>query len=789
MEQQQRMQPGVGPQPRPCCNITKFRKIALAFDEAIDPLEAEKWLTEMEKLFPVFECTDDQKVIYATFMLQGIANDWWQMEKRIHEHDANPYTWERFKNAFNEKYFPRSVRLQKQRKFSKLEQGNKTVAEYEAKFTKLSKFASAFEADEDSKVVPFELPTFGVVLNKALLVESGLTRAQEEKEENYKKRPSSTNFQTNNSSKGNAKRQNTSSVGSWGSRTVGGSVDKQNDRVQCTRCNGFHRYNECRWITGACFSCGQQGHRIADCPNRKGHKIEQKTWTNKEALTDKGSLGSQKKNGGHKPKTQGRVYALTQQDVQTSNTVVSGTVLVSSVYAHVLFDSGATNSFVSMGFVEKHGWKCVSREIDLCIETPIGGVMVAYLICKSRVVSIDDRKLLVDLTVLDMRDFDIILGMDWLATNYASVDCRGKRVVFQIPNQPKFCFVGSGVNTPLLVISALQARRLLRNGYEGYLASVRDTRETELKLEAILVVKEFPDVFPEELLGLPLDTEIEFAIELIPGTGPISKAPYRMAPAELKELKEQLQELLDKSFIRPSVSPWAFMELMNRVFKPFLDQFVVVFIDDILVYSKSKEQHEEHLRIVLQILREKKLFAKLKKCEFWLESASFLGHVISRDGVSVDPKKVEAVVEWNRPTSVTKICSFLGLAGKVNAVADALSRKTPSNLATLITDQKNILEDLQRLNIEIRWHTHGVQLANLRVQPTLINRIKDAQGRDPQLQKLKAEMEIGLQMEFCMHKDGTLRFGERLCVPNDLDQERNPERSSQFRIHCTSREH
>ena len=116
--------------------------------------------------------------------------------------------------------------------------------------------------------------------------------------------------------------------------------------------------------------------------------------------------------------------------------------------------------------------------------------------------------------------------------------------------------MGSGVNTPPLVISALQARRLLRNGCEGYLASVRDARETELKLEDILVVKEFPDVFPEELPGLPLDREIEFAIELIPGTGPISKAPYRMAPAELKELKEQLQELLDKGFIRPSVSPW-----------------------------------------------------------------------------------------------------------------------------------------------------------------------------------------------------------------------------------------
>ena len=108
-------------------------------------------------------------------------------------------------------------------------------------------------------------------------------------------------------------------------------------------------------------------------------------------------------------------------------------------------------------------------------------------------------------------------------------------------------------------------------------------------------------------------------------------------------------------------APAAFMSLMNGIFKPYLDLFVIVFIDDILVYSKSKKEHEENMRMVLEMLREK-LYAKFSKCEFWLDSVSFLGHVVSKDGVMVDPSKIEAVKSWVRPTNVTEVRSFIGLA-------------------------------------------------------------------------------------------------------------------------------
>ena len=109
-------------------------------------------------------------------------------------------------------------------------------------------------------------------------------------------------------------------------------------------------------------------------------------------------------------------------------------------------------------------------------------------------------------------------------------------------------------------------------------------------------------------------------------------------------------------------APAAFMDFMHRVFQPYLDQFVVVFVDDILIYSQSEGEHKDHLRVVLQLLRDQQLYAKFSKCEFWLTEVRFLGHVVSAPSVTVDPKKVEVVMSWERPKSIFETCSFLGLA-------------------------------------------------------------------------------------------------------------------------------
>jgi hypothetical protein len=297
-----------------------------------------------------------------------------------------------------------------------------------------------------------------------------------------------------------------------------------------------------------------------------------------------------------------------------------------------------------------------------------------------------------------------------------------------------------------------------------FVAMVQSDQESMLNqtkaiaLKDIKVVREYLDVFPTELPGMPPDRDIEFLIELLPGTPPIAKRPYRMPINELVELKKQIVELQAKGFIRPSSSPWGapvlfvekkdgtqrmcvdyqslnevtiknkyplpriedlfdlmkgasifskidlrsgyhqlkiresdipntafrtqyglyeytvmyfgltnalayFIYLMNKVFMEYLDRFIVVFIDDILIFSKTMEEHEEHLRLVLEKLRSNQLYAKFSKCEFWLTEVTFLGHVISTGGVSVDPGMVKDVLNWMSPTTISEIQSFLGLAG------------------------------------------------------------------------------------------------------------------------------
>ena len=413
---------------------------------------------------------------------------------------------------------------------------------------------------------------------------------------------------------------------------------------------------------------------------------------------------------------------------------MTGTFSVNGQPVKVLFDSGTSHTFISKEGVCRLGLKVENMPSPYNIHSP-GGQLITNQIVRRVPLRLQGGIFITHPIVLPTQKVDLILGMNWLEEQGVLLDTLSHSV-----------HINSSIHGPIT---------LHLEGHESLTPNVNHTEGKSLA--DIPVVCEYPDVFPDDLPGIPPDRNVEFTIELQPETAPISKRPYRMPPNELAELKKQLQELLDKGYIRPSTSPWGcpalfvkkkdqslrlcvdyrllnavtiknkyplpridilfdqlfgakvfskidlhsgyhqikirvedipktafstryglyeylvmsfgltnapahFMYLMNSVFMPELDKFVVVFIDDILIYSKNEEEHAEHLRIVLQRLREHKLYAKFNKCDFWLKEVQFLGHIVSEKGISVDPSKIQDVLNWKAPTSVPEIQSFLGLA-------------------------------------------------------------------------------------------------------------------------------
>ena len=348
------------------------------------------------------------------------------------------------------------------------------------------------------------------------------------------------------------------------------------------------------------------------------------------------------------------------------------------------------------------------------------GPISSCFVCLGCSTVLADEVFVANLVVIPLESFDVILGMDWLSQCQAIISYFWKTVSLQAPSgrevifqgsAREVIFQGSAMKYSLSLLSQMFPDRWTRKS--GILLAMVDGTEVALQVENILVVCHYPDVFPNDLPGIPPERDAVFEIKLLPGTKPIYRTPYKMAPIEHVELKKQLDDLLAKGFIRPSKSPWAFpvlfvekkdgtkrlcvdyralnqvtiknkyplpridalfdqlrgakvfskidlqsgyhqirikeediektafstryghfeyvvmsfrltnapakfMEVMNRMLHEYLDDFVVVFIDDILIYSKSEEEHERHLSLVLDALRKNKFYAKLKKCAFWL---------------------------------------------------------------------------------------------------------------------------------------------------------------------------
>ncbi|GJU61425.1 putative reverse transcriptase domain-containing protein [Tanacetum coccineum] len=531
----------------------------------------------------------------------------------------------------------------------------------------------------------------------------------------------------------------------------------------------------------------------------------------------------------------------------TTNSIIEDKKLSGLMLSPQLKIVGADKSFVSISLASMLNILPFTLDTTYDIEITDGNLVGINTDIQGFTLILLNQPFEIDLMPIKLGSFDVVIGMDWLSKYHARIICDEK--VVHIP-----------IDGETLIIRA----------------QVMEKKSDERRLEDIPVVREFPEVFPKNLPGLPLIRQVEFQINLIPGAALVARAPYRLAPSEMQELSDQLQELADRGFIRPSTSPWGapvlfvkkkdgsfrmcidywelnkltiknryplpriddlfdqlqgsstyskidlrsgyhqlrvrdedipktafrtqyghyefqvmpfgltnapavFMDLMNRVCKPYLDKFEIVFIDDILIYSCNKEEHEDHLRIILELLKKEKLYAKFSKCDFWISTVQFLGHVIDCRGIHVDPAKIKAVKDWTSPTTPIEIRQFLGLSGYYRRFIKAfqlLKQKLCEALILALPEGNNDFivycdASHQDYDYEIRYHPRKAnvvadalsrkeRIKPLRVRALVMtlhlklpSQILEAQTEAIKEENIEAENLRGMDKAFEVRPDGT----------------------------------
>ncbi|GJW08269.1 putative reverse transcriptase domain-containing protein [Tanacetum coccineum] len=423
------------------------------------------------------------------------------------------------------------------------------------------------------------------------------------------------------------------------------------------------------------FECGRQGHYRSECPKLKNQKARKKT-----------------------DEARGKAYVLGGGEANPDSNIVTGTFLLNNHYASMLFDSGVDKSFVSSTFSALLDVTPSTLDVSYAVEIADGRISETNIVLRGCTLGLLGHPFNIDLMPVELGSFDVIIGMDWLAKHHAVIVYDEKIVRIPYGNE-------------VLIVQITKKE-------------TKDKSE-EKRLEDVPIIRDFPKVFPEDLPRLPPTRQVEFQINLVPGAAPFltlgalvlfvkKKDGYFRMCIDYRELNkltvknrypllviddlfDQLQgsrvyfkidlrfsyhqlrvqeeDILKTAFrtryghYKFQVMPFGltnalavFMDLMNQVCKPFLDKFVIVFIDDILIYSKTKKEHEEHLRLILRLHKKEELYAKVSKCEFWLSKVQFLGHVIDSKGIHVDPAKIESIKDWASPKTLTEIRQFLKAA-------------------------------------------------------------------------------------------------------------------------------
>ncbi|GJY20021.1 putative reverse transcriptase domain-containing protein, partial [Tanacetum coccineum] len=619
-----------------------------------------RWIEKMESVQYMRCCSIDQKVKYTTSSFMGKALMWWNSQIRtLSQEVAVSMSWNDFKFMMIEEFCPTHEMQKLETELWNHAMVGAVHVAYTDRYHELARLVPHLVTPESRKIERYisDALTDEAVRNGTIKkVEKKGNVGEPSKDKNG--RDDNKRTWTGNDFASTTNPIGRENMGTW---------------PKCTTCNSYHAPGgPCR----TCFNCNHPGYLTKDCrgvsrnvnlfnarnpiirayyecgstdhvrpasPRLNRAQGPEKNCPNQVAANN---MGQGRGNQGNQAR--GRAFMLGAEEARQDPNIVTGMFTLNNHFATTLFDSGADYSFVSTTFIPLLGIEPSELGFKYEIEIASGQLVEIDEVIKGCKLEIEGHVFEIDLIPFGHRSFDVIIGMDWLSNHKAEIICH------------------------------------------------------------------------EKVVRIPL---IDGKIEIIPRAIPITKSPYRLVPSELEELSRKLKELQDKGFIRPSSSSWGapilfvkkkdgyfrmcidyrglnkltlrvheddipktafrtryrhfeftvmpfgltntpavFMDLMNRVCRPYLDKFVIVFIDDILIYSKTREEHVEHLRLVLEPLKKEKLYAKFSKCEFWLREVQFLGHVINSIGIHVDPSKIEAVKNWKASRIPTEVRSSVRLS-------------------------------------------------------------------------------------------------------------------------------
>ena len=742
--------------------------------------EAEAWIEALDDYFLLVNTSAENESMIARYKLIGEAKLWWKEWCREQLIDESTVVWKVIKEAIKERYLPLDHETLKMNEFYGLTQKHLSVDAYYSEFVKLKRYAPTMTKPQAvSRFVRGLNPPLNHRLEsmRPISLQDAVLRAKPLEEEirasgNFCKRPPP--FQPRDR---DPPRQNPSNV---------------NPRMPHLH-NSDASNQDMAWKNGLCYNCFQAGHRRAQCPypprtvpppkvpnpnpilqNPRGRAAminppmdQQARPYNKRGRFNPRGRGDGRANvaaifGGDEANLQdeednrAKVYAATEhQGNNRQFSVIQAPASYKGKHFKLLIDSGSTHSFLSP--------KCIRNLVleqqpsrKLTVELASGKEVVTRLAVGNLDFHLDDNPTKCYFHVMPLGVYDGILGMDWLKSNHANICCQSGEISFtSLGNRVQVDGTTGKPKTTL--VKANKLLRGLRKNQPIYLAKLNKVEDDKPQWEPAWL-QQYSDLFLEDLMQMPPEREIDHVIELVPGATPTAKSPYKMSVPEAIELKEQLRQLLDQGFIRPSVSPWGapvlfqkkkdgtlrlcidyrglnqltvknkypipridelldrlhgstvfskidlksgyyqirikeedipktafnsryghyeftvmsfgltnapatFNRLMQDIFKHQLDKHVLVFFDDILIYSRNDKDHEAHVKEVLSILREHKLFAKRSKCTFFAKRIEYLGFIVSQEGISVDPAKVQDIVDWPQPKNVREVRGFLGITG------------------------------------------------------------------------------------------------------------------------------